>query len=196
MFKKALFAIALGLSLPLVSLKAAGYKDVKNIHLIDYEKDSGFAIYRYGGPDKKGVEGLCALGVDEVMVLSGDASDHEYKYQEACPNLKVIYNYKQSANIPLTVDFLNFFDQWVADAKANGKKIAFRCSCGCHRTGRLAAYYQMKYQKLVDADAIAIMLKHGKYMFLHPQLKPQVRALKDYLLGKPCEEEKKHCVIQ
>ncbi len=130
------------------------------------------------------------------MVLSGTANKHEYKYQTECPTLKVVYNEEQSTTVPVSARFLSFFDNWVGEAKAEGKKIAFRCECGCHRTGRLAAYYQMKYQKLTTADATVIMMKHGKFMWTQPQLVPQVRDLSSYIGGQPCEEREKYCVIR
>ncbi len=165
-----------------------------NIHLIDSD-DSGFAIYRTSRPSAKDMELFCKLGIQEMMVLSGSAEDHEWKYQSKCPTLKVIYNEAQNAKVPMTASFLADFDSWVEQAKATGKKIAFRCSCGCHRTGRLAAYYQMKYQNLTASDAIVVMKKWGKYMFLHPQLKPQVYALEDHINGRLCSTKAKHCVI-
>ncbi|MFN8369506.1 MAG: dual specificity protein phosphatase family protein [Bacteriovoracaceae bacterium] len=167
-----------------------------NIHLIDQDPQTGFQIYRFSEPDKKDMKMLCDLGIDEVMVLSGNAKTHEYKYQDKCPSLKVIYDEDQSAKVPLTGSFLRYFDNWVHEAKATGKKIAFRCECGCHRTGRLAAYYQMKYQNITPDDAVAIMNKHGKYMWLHPQLEPQVNDLANYIKDEPCNDSKKYCVVR
>ncbi len=174
---------------------ASLYAD-NNIHLIDQDPTTGFAIYRFSEPDKKDMKMLCDLGIDEVMVLSGNADTHEFKYQDKCPTLKVIYNEDQSAKVPLTGSFLRFFDNWVAESKVKGKKIAFRCECGCHRTGRLAAYYQMKYQNITPADALAIMNKHGKYMWLHPQLEPQVYDLSNFIKETPCNDSKKYCVVR
>ncbi len=164
-----------------------------NLHLID-SNENGFAIYRSGKPDEKDLRELCSAGVQEIMVLSGDADSHENKYHAACPGLKVIYNEQQHEGTAVTADFVAFFDRWVQDAQATGKKIAFRCACGCHRTGRLAAYYQMKYQNLTVDDALILMDKHGKLMWLHPSLKPQVKALGDYLKNQPCSVEAKYCV--
>lgn len=166
-----------------------------NLHLVEADEQSGYAIYRTGKPDAKDIDELCRLGVTEMVVLSGNAIDHEIKYANRCPQLKVVYDLKQDAKVPLTTSFLEFFDNWVTVAKQTGKRIAFRCNCGCHRTGRLAAYYQMKYQNLTYADAIIVMGKHGRAMFLHPQLKPQVRSLYDYIKGRTCSVESKHCLI-
>ncbi len=171
------------------------FAKINNFHEIETD-DNGFAMYRYGQPSREGVRELCDKGVQEVMVLSGNAKDHEFKYQDECPGLKVIYNIKQSSTTPVTKEFLETFDKWVADSKEQGKKIAFRCACGCHRTGRLAAYYQMKYQHVSLEDALLLMKKHGKYMFLMPHLIPQVKDMHDYLAGLPCAQKEKHCIVR
>lgn len=165
-----------------------------NTHLIDEDYESGYAIYRVSKPSFKDMKKFCDLGIEEMVVLSGNADSYEVKNQAGCPGLKVVYNEKQSSKIPLTSSFLEWFDSWVAEAKRVGKKIAFRCNCGCHRTGRLAAYYQMKFQNLTATDAKAILKKHGKYMFLFRHLYPQVYALKDYIRGVDCSQKSKYCV--
>lgn len=167
----------------------------QNLHLIDSEPETGFAIYRMGQPDADEIKRLCDLGVEEIFVLSGNADKHELKHQDQCPSLRVVYNEKQNPKKPLTNEFLEDFDNWVSEARTVGKKIAFRCNCGCHRTGRLAAYYQMKYQKITASDAIAIMMKHGKWMILYPSLDNQVRALEDYIKGRECRQKTKYCVM-
>lgn len=170
------------------------YARRNNLHLIQADPETGFAIYRTARPNARHMRQFCKLGIEEMMVLSGNAEDYEFKYQEHCPGLKVIYNKRQRARVAITADFLEFFDKWVQEAKAQGKKIAFRCNCGCHRTGRLAAYYQMKYQGLTTKDAQIIMRKHGKWMFLFRTLWPQVAAMNDYINGRACSTRKKYCV--
>jgi protein-tyrosine phosphatase len=166
-----------------------------NLHQID-EHPNGFEIYRYARPDKDEIKYLCDLGIQEVFVLEGTGAEFENgKLAKHCPNLKVVYDENQNAHIPVTKTFLNTFDRWVQDAQATGKKIAFRCKIGAHRTGRLAAYYQMKYQNLTTEDAIVIMKKYGKYMMFHKDLDNQVVALKDFIRNRPCSEKSKHCVI-
>ncbi len=166
-----------------------------NTHLIDQDKGTGFAIYRTSKPNKiADFKKLCATGVTEIMVLDGTGSIDAGLAQQYCPGMKVIYNQAQAAKEALNVPFLKFFDQWVEDARASGKKIAFRCNCGCHRTGRLAAYYQMKYQGYTAEQAIGVMFQLGKYMFLYPMLPPQVRALGDYIYGIECTQRIDSCV--
>lgn len=171
------------------------FAKTNNLHLID-TAPNGFAVYRASQPDAKDMKRFCDLGITEMMVLSGSADDNEIRYQAICPTLKVVYNVRQSTKIPLKTSFLSDFDAWVEGAQAAGKKIAFRCECGCHRTGRLAAYYEMKYQGVSQAKALSNMKKIGKWMFLFPRLKPQVRSLNDFLKNEDCGEKRKYCVIK
>lgn len=175
-------------------ISISAFAGENNLHLIEQDIDTGFSIYRTSRPSYEDIEELCKIGVQEIAVLSGDAEQREFKYQSACPGLKVVYNTKQSAKEPLSKSFLVWFDSWVKEAQETGKKIAFRCICGCHRTGRLAAYYQMKYQNLTANDALSIMKKHGKFMIFFKFLDPQVYALKDYIMKRECSKSKEHCV--
>ncbi|MBF0363305.1 MAG: CehA/McbA family metallohydrolase [Oligoflexia bacterium] len=161
-----------------------------NFHLIDKDDKSGFAIYRSAWPDENLIKEYCKQGITEIMVLSGNSESFENKFKEVCPSLKVIYNEKQDPRTPLNADFLNNFDQWILQAKQSGKKVAIRCNCGSHRTGRLAAYYQMKYQNLTSSDAKAILGKHGMWMFLYPDIYEQVDALYDYIRGNSSSVKK------
>lgn len=167
--------------------------NAKNLHLIDEDAVSGYAIYRMGAPSSHDMKELCKLGVQEVLVLSGDAKKHELKYAKDCPSLKVVLELKQDADKPVSAEFLEAFDAWVYESALLGKKIAFRCSCGCHRTGRLAAYYQMKYLGLSSDEAIDTMYDLGKWMFLHPSLSKQVKAMEQYIKGQVCTYGK-YCV--
>jgi protein-tyrosine phosphatase len=176
-----------------------------NIHIID-RSENGFKIYRTGAPkNKKEMKELCNhYKIEEIYVLSGNAEDYENTYKEECPNLKVIYNEEQDATVPLSSSFLMEFDEWVNEAQIYGKTIAIRCNCGCHRTGRLAAYYQMKYKDFTPEQAISKMNKYDKWhtilklylsSFIYPSLDDQVYALYDYILNKPCSTIPDACVI-
>ncbi len=181
------------LALCFISFNAFSLSAIWNIHSIE-KKENGFEIFRYGLPSKLGVQELCLRGIKEVMILSGNAGNFEWKYKEFCPGLKVVYNIKQTTETTLSPEFLQFFDEWVENAQKSGKKIAFRCDCGCHRTGRLAAYYQMKYQNLNDTQAIEEMNKNGFFMKYYPELIPQVRDLYSYIQGLPCTEAPQYCI--
>jgi len=165
-----------------------------NMHLIDRDAATGYEIYRMSKPDREDMRKICALGITEMMVLSGTASKHEYKYAAECPTLRVIYNQQQSTGTALDRQFLTDFDAWVETSRAQGKKIAFRCECGCHRTGRLAAYYQMKYQHLSLEDSLHILQKHGEWMIFYSHIFKQTRALADYISRRACSQKAKYCV--
>ena len=177
----------------LLNLSVVFAVEPNNLHLIQ-KTPNGYAIYRTSEPSAEDMKTFCKLGITEMMVLSGTAEYNEFKYQRYCPNLKVIYNVKQDARIPLQAGFLNSFDQWVQSSQAAGKRIAFRCECGCHRTGRLAAYYEMKYKGLTLEQALYNMNKLGRYMHVFPELPFQVKSMQDYIRQRPCSVDQKYCV--
>ena len=112
-----------------------------------------------------------------------------------CPGLEVRYDAAQDARRPLTAEFLSAFDSWIEEARAHGRKIALRCRHGWHRAGRLSAWYRMRFEGATADEAIAEMLRAGRFMRRHRQLVPQVRALADLLAGRPCSTAAEHCVI-
>jgi protein-tyrosine phosphatase len=199
-----LFALTLALSSPLAS--AAGLSVLgagpplpsqwgkNNFHLVESDAGTGFAVYRTSKPDREDMRRFCELGITEMLVLSGNADKHELKYAAECPTLKVVANLKQDDKVPVDRAFLAEFDQWIEQARLAGKKVAFRCDCGCHRTGRLAAYYQMKYQHLSLEDAVTLLNANGQWMAFYPHIKKQVQALHDYIQGQPCSTDRKYCV--
>jgi protein-tyrosine phosphatase len=169
---------------------------INNLHLIDQDTETGFAIYRLGQPDADDIEALCELGIQEIAVLAGTAADYEVAHAERCPSLEIVYDHEDDLS-PLTADWLASFDAWVNRAKASGKKIAFRCSCGCHRTGRLAAYYQIKYRSLPAKDAWHLALARGDIMYAvdyFSSLQEQILALEEFIQRVPCTYGE-HCVV-
>lgn len=172
--------------------------NIHNLHLMDQDPNSGFKLYRLGKPSKEDIKNLCLLGVEEIAVLSGTAKKVESEYKQECPSLKVVYNVEQDVQEPLTTDFIKGFDRWVSESKRKGKKIAFRCNSGSHRTGRLAAYYQMKYRKLSTEDAWDLAQTRGIFMHLvdrYGHLQEQFIALNEFVNNKPCSQSK-YCVVQ
>jgi hypothetical protein len=162
---------------------------------IDSDPDSGFAIYRSGQLSAAELEELCRLGVEEMVVLDGGGAGREcHLRQRSCPGLVVRYDVEQSARRPVTEDFLAAFDDWVEEARREGRKIAFRCRHGWHRAGRLTAWYRMRFQQVAAAEAVAEMERVGRFMGRHPQLAPQVVAMADHLAGRPCSTAPEHCV--
>lgn len=171
----------------------------QNLHLID-SAPNGFAIYRSGVPGASDLREWCSLGISEVMVLSGDADTVEHVLSPAhCPSLRVAHHERQKVEKPVDSAFLKRFDAWVERSKREGRKILFRCQCGCHRTGRLAAYYEMKYMGRT-AEQVAVNLERfGKNMDHYPFLSAQIAALRDYAEGKICryteeDEKRSYCV--
>jgi hypothetical protein len=173
---------------------AASSAEARNLQLVDENPATGFAIYRSGKPSEDDLRQMCELHLTEILVLSGDAADCENRWPEACPSLVVAKEVHQSDKQPLSGPFLKWFDGWVEDAMRQGKRIAFRCDCGCHRTGRLAAYYELKYEHLSLEEAKAHMLQYGHWMVFHGWLEPQVTALSDYIAGRPCSTDARYCV--
>jgi hypothetical protein len=177
--------------------RASNPAGVNNLHLIDADPKTGFAIYRLGEPDASDVRGLCELGISEIVVLAGSALEHEKAYEEECPSLEIIYNVEDDLS-PLSVTWLSSFDRWVTQAQAAGTKIAFRCACGCHRTGRLAAYYQMKYRGMSVKDAWDLALARGSLMEVvdyFSGLQQQIIALHEHLHDQPCSQGE-YCVVE
>lgn len=172
-------------------------QQANNLHLIDQDSATGFAIYRLGEPSAADVHALCELGVSEIVVMAGTALDNEVAYRDQCPQLKVIYNHDDDLS-PLSGQWLASFDNWVARAKLEGRKVAFRCTCGCHRTGRLAAYYQMKYRGLSAKDAWDLAQARGIVMHAvdyFSSLQQQIIALEEYINDAPCSQGE-FCVVQ
>ena len=155
----------------------------KNLHLIE-SLPNGFAIYRSGDPSPKDMREFKRLGIEEMAVLTGDAKKKELKFHHVYPGLRIVYNEKQDHRIPLDEEFLDWFDSWIETARADGKIIAFRCHCGCHRAGRLAAYYQMRWQNLTFDDASVLMREYGKNMGAYGHLWDQVRQLEERIPGR------------
>jgi hypothetical protein len=167
----------------------------ENLHLID-QAPNGFAIYRSGSPTIEDFREWCRLGISEVMVLSGNQGVFEDQYAPECPRIKVIYEEHQRPQVPVTESFLRHFISWVEDARVKGKRILFRCNCGCHRTGRLAAFYEMHYMKVSYADAIEHMMAIGREMQNYPYLPAQVKAMDDFGSGRACSTEPEACVLK
>ena len=194
MRRLSLFIAAL---LPAAAIFPSGAR-AGNLHLIEQRAD-GFAIYRSGTPSRGDFNEWCRLGIQEVMVLSGDEAEHEDVWSSDCPGIRVIFSERQHVKYPLSAQFLEFFDRWVAKAQSDGRKILFRCQCGCHRTGRLAAYYEIRYLRRDLEQSLVNLYAFGSGMQNYPFLPPQIEALQDYASQKPCrfkesDAEKAYCV--
>lgn len=182
-------------------LLVGGSTFADNLQLVD-SGPNGFALYRSGAPSIEDVQEWCKLGITEVMVLSGTARKYENKLLPLyCPSIKVSHLFLQQDNRPVTQDFLHSFDNWVEEAKHSNKKILFRCQCGCHRTGRLASYYEMKYLHRTAEATFDNLFRFGSEMDRHLFLLPQILALEDFIKGRECrfkntEYEESYCVAR
>jgi hypothetical protein len=175
----------------------APYTSVNNnLHQIDgSDPDPGgeraFRLYRSGAPSRETFAKWCSIyGVERVIVMDGSASAHELKYQDEniCPQIQVVYNVSQGLT-PVSDGFLAWFDEQANSARRDRAGLLIRCKTGSHRTGRLAAYYQIKYQNVSLDRALAVMDHKGKMMELfNLAMAPQVRAIADFIAGRPCRE--------
>ena len=175
-----------------------------NLHQIDGppprpgQDDRAFRVYRSGAPSRNTFAEWCEVyGIERVIVLNGDASNRELAYQSdgLCPDIEVLYDVKQDHGAPVSDGFLELFDAAVARAREDEVGLLFRCRTGSHRAGRTAAYYQMKHRDVELEDALEIMTRKGVAMWaLNPVLVPQVRAMDDYIRGRPCAQPDEYCV--
>ena len=162
--------------------------------LVDSDSETGFALYRSGRLSPADLEVLCGLGVEEILVLDGEGVERECQYKQiTCPGLRVRYNVAQEEDRPVSLKFLQAFDAWIEEAQENGTKVALRCRHGWHRTGRLIAYYRIRFQDISLAEAIQEMQDIGHMMWRHPTLNPQVEAYKDIIAGRPCSSDPDSC---
>lgn len=158
------------------------------------DPSTGFALYRSGRLSSADLGLLCGLGVEEILVLDGEGSTRECLFRKTiCPGMRVRYDHAQEEDVPVSGDFLEAFDAWIEEAQTEGKKVAFRCRHGWHRTGRLAAYYRMRFEGVSEAEARDEMQRIGHMMWRHPTLDPQVEAYADLLAGESCSTDPAHC---
>jgi hypothetical protein len=155
---------------------------------------NGYVMYRSAQPDASDAEEICKRGVRKVFALNGEGRKYAERLKEVCPDAEIVYDIPQNPDAAVPRDFLDLFDRSVEEAKAAGQAVLFHCSCGCHRTGRLAAYYRMKYQNWSAEAAIDEMKTLGKDMDQHPSLSSQIRALEDLIGGRGCTQPAEFCV--
>ncbi len=161
---------------------------------LDEARESGFAVYRSGRLDPQRLADLCRLGVEEIVILDGQGAANECRWRtRVCPNLRVRYDHRQDARVPPSAEFLAAFDHWVETSRREGRKIAFRCRHGWHRTGRLAAYYRMRFGGWGGPEAVREMLAAGRFMRRFPELQPQVLAMAEQAEARRCSQAPHHC---
>ena len=164
-----------------------------NLKQVDGPAPNGqaaYRLYRSAAPSKKTFASWCQVyNIKRVIVLSGDAGSHEklYQAQGVCPDIELVYDKLLNFSQPMDRSFLEFFDKEVARAKQDQVGLIFRCLAGSHRTGTLAAYYQMKYLNM-DYNAVVKDLNNsGMLMSLFDPVEiPQVQGLDAYVHNRPC----------
>lgn len=158
------------------------------------DPETGFALYRSGRLGPADLKVLCDLGVEEILVLDGEGRERECVLRDAaCPGLRVRYDHAQEEDVPVAADFLEAFDAWIEEARSKGRKVAFRCRHGWHRTGRLAAYYRLRFEGASVVEAQREMHTIGRMMWRHPTLDSQVADYGELLAGRPCTGKRENC---
>lgn len=176
------------------ALLIAGCGKGQNLGQEEIDSAGSYGIYRSGQPEESEVRNWCKLGIRQVFALNGKADRYATVLKETCPEAQIVYNVDQNADAPTDAAFLQLFDAAVAKARLDGTKILFHCSCGCHRTGRLAAYYRMKFNGWTAEAAIDEMLNTGHNMDDHSTLPAQVRSMEDWINGRACSQEPANCL--
>jgi len=148
----------------------------------------GFAVYRSSNPGSAEWSAVCGDWKTDFVVLNDDRwQEREERYRKYCPNGTVVYARSQSISRGLEPDFLAFFDQVIARARAEGRKVLFHCKLGVHRTGRLAAYYELKHESwsleraLDDFDEHVPFLTRVYGVFLNRRVRGQIRGVAAFL---------------
>jgi len=144
----------------------------------------GFAVYRSSNPGQAEWSAVCGDWKTDFVVLNDDRwQKREERYGKRCPNSTVVYARSQSISRGLDRDFLVFFDQIIARARAEGRKVLFHCTLGVHRTGRLAAYYELKHEgwsldrALTDFDDHVPFLTRVYGFVLNGRVRRQIRGI-------------------
>jgi len=176
----------------MAALILSGCGGLDKFHELD-RSGNGYSMNRSGQPKENNVEEICEVGIKKVFALNGEGRKYAEALKAKCPGAEVVYDIVQNPDGMVEKEFLQSFDLQVAEARAEGKGILFHCSCGCHRTGRLAAYYRMKYQGWSAQAAIEEMNDIGEDMDTHPNLPAQILGMEDYIHGRTCSQSPEFC---
>lgn len=189
----------------LLAVLAGASSEAGNFECIAGEcRGPGFAVYRSSNPGPAEFGAVCGDWKTDFVVLNDDRwQEREERYRKHCPNGAVVYARSQSISRSLDRDFLAFFDQVVARARAEGRKVLFHCKLGAHRTGRLAAYYELKHEgwgldrALADFDDHLPFLTRVYGVFFNRRVRRQIRGIAAFLEDPSvCEGDPgKDCVL-
>jgi hypothetical protein len=164
----------------------------------------GYAVYRSSDPGEADWSAVCGDWKTDFVVLNDDRwQKRQERYRKHCPNGTVVYARSQTVSRGLDRDFLAFFDQVIARARAEGRKVLFHCKLGAHRTGRLAAYYELKHEgwsldrALEDFDEHLPFLTRVYGLFFNNRVRRQIRGIAAFLEDPSvCEGDRgRDCVL-
>jgi hypothetical protein len=145
--------------LPLLLVCAA---EARNLECIGGDcHGPGYAVYRSSEPGPLEWKAVCGAWKTDFFVLDDDSwQKRDRAYKRQCPNGTVVYAKSQSVATNLDTDFLAFFDRVIVRARSEGRKVLIHCRLGTHRTGRLAAYYGLKFEGWTLARALEDFEEH------------------------------------
>jgi non-ribosomal peptide synthetase component F len=142
------------------------------------------------------------------MIIMDGTGEHEQEFAKSdwaqlhCKGFEVVYNCKQETATQLSKQFLSFFDEEVRRAQTHHYGLAFRCSKGSHRTGRLSEYYMAKNKGLTDPyEAQRSQRLHTSSdittrQLYHKTMDAQIPALIKYAHNESCDPAQMSCVTE
>ena len=164
----------------------------------------GYAVYRSSEPGPPEWKAACGAWKTDFVVLDDDGwQQRDRAYKRHCPNGSVVYAKSQSVATNLDTDFLSFFDRVILRARSEGRKVLIHCRLGTHRTGRLAAYYGLKFEGWTLARALEDFEEHVALVARlfafnkNGQVRCQIRGIAAFLQdpSAPQPSEASHCIV-
>ena len=195
------FTTALGCVL---SLSAAASARAGNLECLGGDcKGPGYAVYRSSNPGPAEWKAVCGNWRTDFVVLNDDRwQERDERYRKQCPNASVVYAKAQATSRSLDHDFLDFFDQVIARARAENRKVLFHCKLGVHRTGRLAAYYELKHEGWSLDRALQNFEEHIPFLtriygfVFDRRIRQQIRGIGAFVeKGALCKDPRAGCVV-
>lgn len=178
--------------------------DAKNLECIGGDCGGpGHAVYRSSDPGEEEWKAVCGPWKTDFIVLNDNRTQQrEARYLEHCPNATVVYARSQEIFESFDTDFLAFFDQVIERARAEGRKVLFHCKLGTHRTGRLAAYYELKFEGWPLDRVMQDFKQHvpvaTKYygFVLNDRVQKQIQGIAAFLEDpSTCQARARDCVV-
>ena len=192
----------MALVLPLLLARTSG---ANNLECIGGDcRGPGYAVYRSGNPGEDEWRAVCGPWKTDFIVLDDNHwQKREADYRSHCPRGTVVYARSQDLFRSLDTGFLAVFDEVIARAKAEGRKILFHCKLGTHRTGRLAAYYELKDEGWTLSSAMEDFNQHISFVtrlyafHLNSRVRHQILGIEAFLRNASTCQGRAHadCVV-